>query len=277
MHPTRVGLKIAQDAPISAFRQVWTIADQGGFDHCWAFDHLATVADDGRDRLVFEGWSLLAAMAVATTRVRLGLSVTGMVHRHPALLAKTAVTVDHLSDGRLEFGIGAGWAEVENRMFGINVQHSVDRLAEGLDVIQMLWTQDRSDYQGRYFRLEQAAANPRPMQKPHPPIWVGAGGPRTLRIAASRADVWLPSMGDLEAAEAAGRQLAADCRAIGRDPAEIRWSAQVQFDGSDPQAAIAELRRWLGAGFTELVVYCAGPDPVRAAEVAVEKLLPELR
>ncbi|MDQ6772047.1 MAG: LLM class flavin-dependent oxidoreductase [Candidatus Dormibacteraeota bacterium] len=160
MFPLRVGLKLAQDAPIEAHRRIWRIADEAGFDHCWAFDHLATVGSDGRDRLVFEGWSLLAAMAEATSRVRIGLIVTGMVHRHPALLAKMAVTVDHLSAGRLEFGVGAGWAAVEHRMYGIDVAHAIGRFDEGLAVIQLLWTQDRSDFEGRHYQLRGAAANP---------------------------------------------------------------------------------------------------------------------
>jgi len=118
-HPVRVGLKLARGAPIEAYRDVWRIADQAGFDHLWAFDHLALDAPPGPDSLVFEGWSLLAAMAVATERVRIGLLVSGLAYRHPATMAKQAVTVDHLSGGRLEFGVGAGWAAFEHRTLGV--------------------------------------------------------------------------------------------------------------------------------------------------------------
>jgi probable F420-dependent oxidoreductase len=276
-HPVRLGLKLSQGAPIEAFREVWRIADEAGFDHCWAFDHLVALDAAGAPRLLFEGWSLVAGMAVATKRTRVGLLVGGMAYRHPALLAKIAVTVDHLSGGRLEFGVGAGWAEREREMFGIDDSHLVGRLKEGLDVLELLWTGERVSYAGRYFQLTDAIASPGPVQSPHPPIWIGAGGPQTLRIAARRADVWNPSVNGFEAAVSAGEQLRELCAEIGRDPASIRWSTQVAIDGGDAAAAVEELERWREAGFSELVVYCSGSDPVAAAATAAEKILPALR
>jgi probable F420-dependent oxidoreductase len=273
----RIGLKLSQGAPIESFRRVWRVADESGFDHCWAFDHLATTRSDNPP-VLFEGWTLLAAMAEATTRVRIGLIVTGMVYRHPALLAKEAVTVDHLAGGRLEFGIGAGWAELEHDMFGIgSPDHRVGRFAEGLQLITMLWTQDRSNLDGRYYRLRDAVASPKPVQQPHPPIWIGAAGPLMLGLTARHADVWNWAGDGLEAAIAAGRTLTDACRQADRDPDEVAWSAQFGFDGADPDALLAEIRPWHEAGFTELVVSCSGPDPVRSAEVAAEKVLPALR
>jgi alkanesulfonate monooxygenase SsuD/methylene tetrahydromethanopterin reductase-like flavin-dependent oxidoreductase (luciferase family) len=200
-----------------------------------------------------------------------------MVFRHPALLAKAAVTVDHLSGGRLELGIGAGWAPVEHAMYGIDIDHRVGRLAEGLRVLQLLWTEERANFGGRHYRLQEAVANPKPVQRPHPPLWVGAGGPAMLRIAARHADVWNPAGDGLEEAEAAGRQLVEACREIGRDPGEIRWSAQFGFDGTGVDELLGELCRWHGAGFTELVISCSGTDPVRAAEAAAERVLPAAR
>jgi alkanesulfonate monooxygenase SsuD/methylene tetrahydromethanopterin reductase-like flavin-dependent oxidoreductase (luciferase family) len=273
-----IGLKLSRGAPIESFRQIWRIADQAGFDHCWAFDHLATTDPDGTHPVLFEGWTLLAAMAEATTRIRIGLLVTGMIYRHPALLAKQAVTVDHLSGGRLEFGIGAGWAMLEHDMFGIGSgDHQVGRLSEGLQLIKLLWTQERSSFDGHHYRLRDAVGNPKPVQRPRPPIWIGASGPMMLRIAAHHADVWNWAGEGLQDAIAAGRELISACREADRDPKEIRWSAQFGFDGVDPAGTIEELRRWHGAGFTQLVVSCSGPDPVRAAEVAAEKVLPAVR
>jgi alkanesulfonate monooxygenase SsuD/methylene tetrahydromethanopterin reductase-like flavin-dependent oxidoreductase (luciferase family) len=274
----RVGLKLSRGAPIESFREVWRIADEAGFDHCWAFDHLATTGSDGRQPVLFEGWTLLAAMAEATSRVRIGLLVTGMIYRHPALLAKQAVTVDHLAGGRLEFGIGAGWAALEHEMFGIgSPDHLVGRFSEGLQLIKLLWTQDRSNLDGHYYRLSDAVANPKPVQKPHPPIWIGASGPLMLRVVARHADVWNWAGEGLDDAVAAGHELTAACQQLGRDPRTIRWSVQLSFDGTDPGGTVEEVRRWHAAGFNELVVSCAGPDPVRAAEVAAEKILPPLR
>ena len=276
-HPVRIGLKLAQGAPIEVFKQVWRVADEAGFDHCWAFDHLVALDPAGRPRLLFEGWSLVCAMAVATTRTRIGLLVGGMAYRHPALLAKIAVTADHLSGGRLEFGIGAGWAERERAMYGIDDSHPVGRFREGLDVLELLWSGERVSYKGSYFELKDAVAAPSPVQKPRPPIWIGAGGPQMLRLTAERADVWNPSGEGLDAALKAAEQLVRHCEEAGRDPATIRWSTQVPFDGRDAAAAVDELQRWRDAGFTELVVYCSGDDPLAAADAAAEKILAALR
>lgn len=278
LHPLRIGLKLASDAPIESYRQVWRVADEAGFDHCWAFDHLVASGEGATDVSVFEGWSLLAAMAVATTRVRLGLMVSGMTYRNPALLAKLAVTVDHLSAGRLEFGVGAGWSTVEHEMYGIGeLDHPASRFAEGLHVLKLLWTQERSSFDGRFYRLQNAVGNPKPVQAPHPPIWIGAARPAMLRLTAAEADVWNWAGDGFEAAQDAGRELTAACRAIGRDPTELRWSAQLSFDGTDSAALLDEIRMWFYAGFTELVIRCAGSDPVRSAEVAAVDVLPQAR
>jgi alkanesulfonate monooxygenase SsuD/methylene tetrahydromethanopterin reductase-like flavin-dependent oxidoreductase (luciferase family) len=231
----------------------------------------------GRHRVVFEGWTLLAAMAEATRRTRIGLLVSGLSYRHPALLAKQAVTVDHLSGGRLEFGIGSGWSTVEDEMFGISGRdHPAGRLAEGLEVIQRLWSQASSNFEGRYYSLNNAVTEPRPVQQPGPPIWIGAAGPAMLRLAARKADVWNPAGDGFAAAKRAGEQLLDACRVVGRDPTEIRWSAQLPFDGIDVPGMLDELRRWYEAGFTELIVYCSGANAATAADVAGDRILPAL-
>ena len=164
-HPLRVGIKLSQDAPIESYREIWSIADEAPFDHCWAMDHLASIGPIGDDRPIFDGWELLAAMATATRHVRLGLLVTGITYRNPALLAKVATTVDHLSGGRLEFGIGAAWATNEHEMYGISgLDHRVGLFSEGLQVIRSLWTQERTDFEGRYYTMRNAVANPKPVQ-----------------------------------------------------------------------------------------------------------------
>ena len=191
-HPLRIGLKNSgQQTTIQALRDVWRIADEAGFDHVWDFDHLASIGAVGPEEPVYEGWTLLAAIAQATSRVRLGAMVTGNTYRHPALLAKMAVTVDHLSNGRLEFGIGAAWAEVEHQMYGIEgLDHRVGRLRESLKAIVSLWTEARTTLEGNYYQLKDAIANPKPIQKPHPPIWIGAGGAQMMSVVAEYADVW---------------------------------------------------------------------------------------
>src|SRR5438270_10857986 len=122
--------------------------------------------------------------------------VTGNTYRHPALLAKTAVPVDHLSGGRLEFGIGAAWAHVEHDMYGIPaLDHRVGRLSESLHILRSLWTQPRTTFEERHSTTREAICNPKPIQQPHPPIWIGAGGERTLALTARYADVWNASDG----------------------------------------------------------------------------------
>lgn len=280
-NPIRVGLKLSQDASSDVMKRVWSTADQAGFDHCWAFDHLASIGPAGADRPVFDGWTLLGAMALATSRTRLGLLVTGITYRNPALLAKLAVTVDHLSDGRLEFGIGAAWAQNEHAMYGIDgLDHRVGRLSEGLQVMKMLWTQDRSDFAGRYYTLRDAIANPKPIQKPYPPIWIGASGPSTLKLTARHANVWNASGavgGSVADASEASRRLDEACISIDRDPGEILRSVQPHFNSGDPSATIDELLRYADAGFTELVVYLGPTDPVRDAETVAETVLPAIR
>src|SRR5262252_5221467 len=225
-HPVRVGIKLSQQLnTIEQQRAVWRLADEAGFDHLWIFDHFNPIGGAPLDGVIWEGWTLLAAMAEATSRVRIGNMVTGNTYRHPGVLAKIATTVDHLSGGRLEFGIGAGWAEIEHTMLGIEgLDHRVGRLSEALRVIRCLWTEERATFEGRYYRLKDAIANPKPVQKPHPPIWIGAGGEITLKLTARHADAWNPAGGvgfGLESAARASEQLDERCAEIGRDPSAI--------------------------------------------------------
>jgi len=278
-HPLRFGLKNSgQATTIQALRDVWRIADEGGFDHVWDFDHLATIGADGTDRPVYEGWTLLAAIAASTRRVRLGPLVTGNTYRNPALLAKMAVTVDHLSGGRLEFGIGAAWAEAEHRMFGIEgLDHRVGRLRESLDAMISLWTKERTTLDGRYYHFKDAVANPKPIQKPHPPIWIGAGGDQMLTVVARYADVWNVSGASTpDAAAELGRKLDEACNQIGRDPNQVRRSVQHMWDGRERTTLVDMISRYADVGFTEHIINCQGPDHARVAAAAAEAL-PDLR
>jgi alkanesulfonate monooxygenase SsuD/methylene tetrahydromethanopterin reductase-like flavin-dependent oxidoreductase (luciferase family) len=284
--PLRVGIKLSQDAPIESYRTIWKIADEARFDHCWAMDHLASIGSIGDDRPIFDGWELLAAMAVATSHVRIGLLVTGITYRNPALLAKIATTVDHLSSGRLEFGIGAAWAANEHEMYGISgLDHRVGLFSEGLQVIRSLWTEERTNFDGRYYKMSNAVANPKPVQTPYPPIWIGSGGPAMLKLTARHADVWNASGSasrDVEGAVAGSQQLDEACAAIGRDPGEIRRSVQIPA-GPDPSEIVDRAKGFAEAGFTEIIIMLSGgsmsadADPVKTASMVAEKVLPELR
>jgi probable F420-dependent oxidoreductase len=278
-HPVRIGMKVScQDITAPVMVRCWKIADEAGFDHLWLFDHLAGVKGNPQ-HWIFEAWSLLAAMSQATEKIRLGCLVTGNTYRLPALLAKMAVTVDHLSGGRLEFGIGAAHAPNEHQMFGIEgLEHRLGRLSESLQVLKALWTEDRSSFDGRYYRLQDAIANPKPVQKPYPPIWIGGAGPTTLKLAARHADVWnaTDSAGDAAAAGRLGRTLRELTAAEGRDPDSVRWSAQVFWNGRDRAALTESVAAYLEQGFTEFVIFPdvrgTSEDPIAAATATAEEL-----
>ena len=277
-HPLRFGLKLSgQDTTVEALRAVWRIADQSGFDHVWDFDHLASIGDGGPDRPIYEGWTLQAAIAEATKRVRIGCLVTGNTYRNPALLAKEAVTVDHLSGGRLEFGIGAAWAEIEHQMYGFEgLDHRVGRLSESLRIIKSLFTEERTSFEGRYYHFKDAIANPKPIQKPYPPFWIGASGPSTLRLVARHADVWNIAGGDPARVKELTPMFEEACGEVGRNQAEIRRSIQFGWDGADRQELLELCARYLELGVTEQVIYLRGGQP-EALAVKIAEALPDLR
>ncbi len=277
-HPLRFGLKLSgQDTTVEALRSVWRIADEGGFDHVWDFDHLASIGTAGPDRPIFEGWALQAAMAEATSRVRIGCLVTGNTYRNPALLAKIAVTVDHLSGGRLEFGIGAAWAEIEHQMYGIEgLDHRVGRLSESLQIIRSLFTQERTNFDGRYYKMKDAISNPKPVQKPHPPLWIGASGKTTLRLVGRYADVWNIAGGDADRVRELTAMLEEACGEVGRNAKGIRRSIQFGWDGESRQELLELSAGLLEQGVTEQVIYLRGENPQSLAEKIAEAL-PDLR
>ncbi len=277
-HPLRFGLKASgQNISIEDLRTCWRIAEEGGFDHVWDFDHLASIGPLGPDRPIYEGWALQAAMAEATRRVRIGCLVTGNTYRNPALLAKLAVTVDHLSGGRLEFGIGAAWAEIEHSMYGIEgLDHRVGRLSEGLQIIRSLFSAERTNFNGRYYKMTDAIANPKPIQKPHPPIWIGASGDATLRLTARYADVWNISGGGPDEVASLIQKFDETCQSVGRDPSTVRRSLQFDWDGVSSGELVDLSGKLLELGVTEQVVYVRGEKPVWQAERLAEAL-PSLR
>jgi F420-dependent oxidoreductase-like protein len=281
-HPIRVGIKLSpQMCTLEQQRAVWRLADEAGFAHLWVFDHFNPIAGNPLDGPIWEGWALLAAMAEATSRVRIGSMVTGNTYRHPGVLAKMGVTVDHLSGGRLEFGLGAGWAEVEHAMLGLDfprVGERLRRLEEACIVVKKLWTEERADFEGRYYRLTGALAEPKPLQRPHPPIWIGGGGEqRTLRTVARHADVWNLAGGSIEMARHKVEVLRRHCDDVGRDAADIRLSVQVRLALDDVDGTVRTIEEFCRNGFTELVVMVAEPDSLRKAERAAREILPRFR
>lgn len=211
---------------------LWQELDQNsGFDLLWLMDHFVTGMGEefGSEGECLEGWTALAALAHATSRVRLGILVTGNTYRHPAVLAKQATTIDHISNARLEFGLGAAWHTYEHQAFGIpfhTTRERLERLDEAAHLIKLLWTEDRPKFEGTYYQLDAPPYNPPNVQKPHPPIMIGGGGEkRTLRTVAEYADA-SNVQGTPDDVAHKLRVLDDHCKDVGRDPSTIRRTIQ---------------------------------------------------
>lgn len=166
-------------------------AETSGFDSFWVSDHFYGGPGGTPDRNCLEAWTLLAALARDTHRIRLGVLVAAVQYRNPALQAKMAASVDHISGGRLEFGVGAGWKQDEYRAYGYQFPppgERVEQLRDSLEITRRLWQDDRATYHGKHYRIDDAVCAPKPTQRPRPPIWIGGSGPRVMGLAARYAD-----------------------------------------------------------------------------------------
>ena len=253
----RVGIVTSSRHPFPEIADRWREAEALGFDTVWVTDHFITGNEPGEDQKpIYEAWTLIAALAMVTERIRFGVMVTGNTYRNPALLLKEAVTVDHISNGRLEFGVGAGWWEREHEAYGYPFpapRELVDRFEEALEMFTRLQEQDRADFDGNYYWLKDAPFEPKPIQKPRIPLVVGASGPRMLGVTAKYADIWNTRAPASEAG-ARSRTLDEKCQAIGRDPSEIMrsiWPQQHPWDSIDNVNTVIESYR--AEGFSDFV------------------------
>jgi F420-dependent oxidoreductase-like protein len=252
---------------------VWKEADDIEiFESGWTFDHFYPIFSDPAGRCL-EGWVTTTALAQATRRLRVGTLVTGIHYRHPAVLANMAATLDVISRGRLEIGIGAGWNEEESGAYGIvlgSPRERSDRFEEACEVIVSLLSQETTDFTGRYYRLTSARCEPKGVQRPHPPICIGGSGERrTLRTSARFAQHW-NFVGGTPAEFARKRDvLYAHCEDIGRDPKEITLSSHVRLDNGDIGATVAAAAAFGEQGLDLAVIYLPPPhDPAILAPLA---------
>ena len=222
---------------------------------------------------------MLAALAGVTKRLRLGVMVTGNPYRHPAVLANMAASLDVISGGRLEIGIGAGWSEEESAAYGIDLpplRERFDRLEEACAVVDLLLTQEVSSFAGAYYRLTDARCEPKPVQRPRPPLVVGGGGEkRTLRIAARFADQWNLTGGTPEVLAHKIEVLHGHCADVGRDPAEIEISVQVRA-GADAAAMADEAAALAQAGAQHVIVGFRAPFAAARLEPIAHALVDTL-
>jgi F420-dependent oxidoreductase-like protein len=243
--------------------EVWTIADElPAFESGWTFDHLYPIMGDPTEDCL-EGWIALTALLHETARLRGGVLVTGMVYRHPGVLASMASTLDITSGGRLELGIGAGWNEEECDAFGIDLgtmQERFDRFEEGLAVLASLLTNERTTFDGAYYELKGAMNNPKPLQSPLPICIGGTGKKRTLPLAARYASHWNFGGSDVAAFTECRRVLHEACGRIGRDPSEITCSTLVRYEG-DADAMRRNIDAARAAGSDLAIVSIRKTDP----------------
>jgi alkanesulfonate monooxygenase SsuD/methylene tetrahydromethanopterin reductase-like flavin-dependent oxidoreductase (luciferase family) len=288
--------------------------EKHGFDFVWIADHLQGMSPS---KPYFEGWTTLSALAAETRHIRLCTVLMNNLFRHPSLLAKMSATLDVISAGRLNFGIGAGWYSEECVSYGIPFPKSIERiqrLEEAIEIIRELWTGDEVSFAGKYYTLKNAILNPKPIQKPHPPIWTGImyGRRRMLRVIAKHADAWtisslyLPTPKEHQQMKEA---LDDCCRAVGRDPNQIQqalgigcviaedenrvrekvekfkpmsisvkdYSAkQMRLEGT-PQQLIEQLRTYTDVGVTCFVMNFPDITTIEPVRLFSEKVIPAFK
>jgi len=255
---------------------VWREADGiDVFESGWTFDHFYPIFSDSTGPCL-EGWITLTALAQATTRLRLGTLVTGIHYRHPAVLANMAATLDVVSGGRLEVGVGAGWNEEESGAYGIDLgtpRERSDRFEEGVEVIASLLSQETTTFKGHYYQLTDARCEPKPVQSP-PPICIGGNGERrTLRTAARFAQHWNFVGGTPEEFAHKRAVLHEHCAAVGRDPKEIVLSSHVRLDPSgDPGSVVDATAALAEKGLDLAIVVLPPPHNPRVLEPLAEAL-----
>ena len=261
----------------------WRLFDSLGFDSAWNCDHM--IQPSRPTGPYFEAWTLLAGLAARTERIRIGCLVSSNTFRHPALLAKEAITVDHISGGRLEVGLGAGWYEPEHTMFGIpfpETKELVGRFREAVKVVDLMLREETSNFEGTYYQLRQAASRPRPVQQPRPPLLLGAFGPYMLKIVARYGDTW-NAFGKPDEMRERNELLDQYCGELGRDPNSLTrslylWAASVK---DDPWASVDSFQdvvgRYREAGMNQFLIDQPPDHQIDVLERVATDVLPALR
>jgi F420-dependent oxidoreductase-like protein len=278
---TAFSIKTApQTADWNGLVDVWRAADDIElFETAWNFDHLYPLRSHPSNPCM-ESWTTLTALAQVTSRLRIGSMVNGMHFRHPAVTANMAASLDIISGGRLNLGLGAGWYEPEDEAYGLGlgtVRQRMDRFEEGVEVIVDLLSNETTTFDGEYYQLKDAWCEPKGPQRPHPPIAIGGKGEkRTLRIVAKWAAWWDALMSDRDEWVRLNDVLLGHCEAVGRDPSEITRSVHVQFAEDTPHGQIAERAATMFDAGVDVVILSMR-EPFTAARVeAVADVLSEL-
>jgi alkanesulfonate monooxygenase SsuD/methylene tetrahydromethanopterin reductase-like flavin-dependent oxidoreductase (luciferase family) len=279
----RFGIVTDQNVAWSELVERWQLFEQLGFDSVWNCDHF--VQPSRPTGPYFEAWTMLAGLAALTERIRVGVLVTSNTFRHPALLAKEAMTVDHISHGRLDLGLGAGWYEPEHLMFGLHYPgpgELVGRFREAVVILDSALRQDTTSYAGTYYQLQDAPFRPAPMQQPRPPLMLGAHKSRMLRIVAEYGDAW-NSFGTVDEMRERNRILDEHCATVGRRPGSIvrslyGWAAMMPQDPWVSADAFQDMvGRYTEAGVNEFLIDQPRPEQQAVLERVARDVLPSLR
>jgi F420-dependent oxidoreductase-like protein len=288
--------------------EIAVLAEELGYDSIWVYDHFHNVPVPAHEA-VFECWTVMAAISQRTSRIRLGQMVGCAPYRNPALLAKITSTIDVISGGRLDWGIGAGWYQHEFRGYGFDFASNKDRigtLRETVEIVKAMWSEPDVAYDGRYFQLQGAQCDPKPLQKPHPPIWIGGGGEQlTLRVVARHAD-YSNFGGKPHEWSHKAEVLKQHCKAVGRDYDEItktisgevfiRSTEQEILDAGTksmwgepfdswsqgnlvgtPEQVSEKIQTYIDLGCTGFVPWCSDYPDTESLRLLAEKVIPNFR
>lgn len=298
-----------EGATFDALARHWQAAERLGYDSAWLDDHFYGVLTPQSDDSL-ECWTLMAALARETSTLRFGTLVVCNNYRHPPLLAKMASSVDHISKGRLEFGLGAGWYEQEYTAYGYDfppVGVRLRQLDEALQICKRMWTEERATFHGRHYRVENAWCNPKPLQKPHPPIMIGGGGEKVLlRIVAQHADRWNFG-GSVDEFRVKLPILESHCRTVGRDFESIEksWFGNVLIEPTEerlqerlrkraarggattvldergitgtPETIATKIEEYVSLGVTHFIAMFGRVDRLGATELFAKEVIPRFR
>ena len=309
--PMRFGIQTGpQHVTWPELLNIWQVADGLKFDTAWTFDHFFPIMSDPKGSQL-EGWITLTALAQATKHVRVGTLVTGITYREPAVLAKMGATLDVITGGRLEMGLGAAWFQQEHEALGIPfppVAERIKRLGEACEVIKRMWTEEAATWEGQYYHINEAYCNPKPVQKPHPPILIGGAGEQlTLKMVARYADAW-NAFGSPDVFEHKIEVLERHCEAFGRDPNTIEKSvsmppvlskdrskldamladmagrramtideAKASMLWGTPDEAIKKIEAYRDMGVTHIILSLRAPYDPAQLELFVREVLPAVR
>lgn len=275
----RVGLVVGQRESWPELVRRAQLVEELGLDTIWVVDHFFGGSDELGD--THEAYTVLAGLAMATSSARLGVMVAGNTYRNPAVLLKQAVTVDHISEGRVDFGIGAGWWEREHEAYSYVFPSAGDRVSmfeEALEAIDSFQRNERTNSEGEFYQYVNTPFEPKPIQSPRMPMLVGAGGPRMLGITAKYADIW-NTRSELDEAKAKSDLLDEKCREIGRDPGEILrsvWPFSNEFESVDKLGNY--ITRFREQGFEDfLFTWPSNDDEMAVVTEAANTIIPEMR